>query len=205
MALRFARHHTLFTNGAPPNVLAELAAQPDVAHMLTTGKTRIDNREIAALRLMEGEKVTKDDDGHELEITFDDGDHGGDASHATVVKFLSYLATPVLSPTSQMLAAALGVKVSAKQDAMLVRDLLCETSCPGVFAAGDVGGPAKAVVNGLLQGAGAGAGACMQLALEDVRLQRMSAPDVLSSEALGITGAGARLETAPATGEQSRA
>lgn len=155
---------TIFTHGAPESFLDALKANEDVQLMLKKG-ARIENRKIVAFAMIDSQegKTTPDDNGQDLEITFEDGT-------AATTKFLLHHPKTRLSPLGATVAEEFQIGLNAMGDIPPTSPMQ-DTQVPGLYVAGDMSTAMKAVTTAIHHGTLAGVTASRALAMEDLRAE----------------------------------
>lgn len=134
---KYADKVTIYTNNNP-----QLAAEISAA--LQTPDISVDDRKVKALH--PGPKDA------EVQIDFDDG------SSATE----GFIVHRPDTELDRSLIDQLGLKISDRGD-IDVMPPFCQTTAPGVYAAGDCASPAKIIPNAITMGAYAGCGLAREL------------------------------------------
>lgn len=138
-ANKFCETLTIYTNSIP-NLAAE------ISKALETSDIQIDDRKV--VRLVRGST------GSEMTIEFDSGEK----------KTEGFLVHRPLTCLDRNLAEQLKLDLGPTGE-IHVTPPFCQTSVPGVFAAGDCASPMKIIPNAIAMGAYAGAGVARELPL----------------------------------------
>jgi pyruvate/2-oxoglutarate dehydrogenase complex dihydrolipoamide dehydrogenase (E3) component len=134
---KFADHITIYTDNNP-TLAAEISAA------LQTKDIEVDDRKIKALHQGQG--------GAEVIIELEDGTR----------KTEGFVVHRPDTKLDMKLIDQLGLKVSERGD-IEVMPPFCQTSVPGVYAAGDCASPMKIIPNAMAMGAYAGCGLAREL------------------------------------------
>lgn len=146
MAGRLAENVVVFTNGDEGG---KVGLERDIGESVL--KTTVDARKIARFENLEG-----GEDGARIRVWFEDGSKED-------LGFLAHMPNLEVNVPKDWIEE-LGLKLTA-QGNLEVSQPFGETSCPGVFAAGDVSGMVKAVTPAMSAGIIAGAGVVHQLVM----------------------------------------